>query len=157
MFCIRNFSPSELTQWDSIGEALEAAEIIPCHPTRCEHFHCAAWQENGVIGSEFFNHLQRPTSRAAELWAVGYRRPGAEHSPPSEFWPTPREFNDNLGMRGAPMTPQELRAAQEAAVEAAAGRQLTPHPHGLSGRITDAHDAKDEQLAVALTSAELSE
>jgi hypothetical protein len=53
------------------------------------------------------------------------------------------------------MTPEELQAAQDAAVEDVAGRDLEPHPNGLAGRVTDAHDAGDEQLAKALTDAEL--
>jgi len=33
----------------------------------------------------------------------------------------------------------ETRRAQDAAVAAAGDRHLVPHPHGLSGRVADAH------------------
>jgi len=65
----------------------------------------------------------------------------------------------------------ETQHAQDAAVEAAAGRQIHPEPGGLNGRAARAHDqaaaamaAGDidaaigaDQLAAALTSAALSE
>jgi hypothetical protein len=54
--------------------------------------------------------------------------------------------------KGTPMTPKELLRAQAAAI-AAAAPDLTPHPGGLPGRITDAHDAGDETLATALQAA----
>ena len=67
------------------------------------------------------------------------------------------------------MTPEELQAAQDAAVEVAADRQLTPHPGGVPGRVANAQtqaeqaiaagDIDDaigaEQLAAALTYAAL--
>ena len=45
------------------------------------------------------------------------------------------------------MTDEQLRAAQDAAVEAAGHRQLEPHPAGLPGRIKDADAAADAALA----------
>jgi len=65
----------------------------------------------------------------------------------------------------------ETRRVQDAAVEAAAGRELTPEPGGLNGRAVRAHDQAEaafdagdidtaigaEQLASALTSAALCE
>jgi hypothetical protein len=49
------------------------------------------------------------------------------------------------------------RVAQDAAVEAAAGRQVQPEPGGLAGRAARAHDAGDAALAKALTDAALAE
>lgn len=68
------------------------------------------------------------------------------------LWPAPSRFKPP---RGATVTPDDLQAAQDHAVEQAAGHTLTPHPHGLSGRVANAHDAGDEQLAQALTAAEM--
>ncbi|HEY1442268.1 MAG TPA: hypothetical protein VGF65_15950 [Mycobacterium sp.] len=45
------------------------------------------------------------------------------------------------------MTPDERLAAERAAVEAAAGRQLEPHPQGLPGRIRDAEARAGAALA----------
>ena len=47
----------------------------------------------------------------------------------------------------------ETQRAQDAAVDAAAG-ELTPHPHGLAGRVADAHD---EAEAAKLNGASLDE
>jgi hypothetical protein len=44
------------------------------------------------------------------------------------------------------MTPEQLRAAQDAAV-AAATADLTPHPGGLPGRVADAQAQAEEAMA----------
>jgi hypothetical protein len=59
-----------------------------------------------------------------------------------ELWAKPSIYNEPLGPRGAPMNP-ETRRAQDAAVEAAAGRELTPEPGGLNGRAARAHHDAD--------------
>jgi hypothetical protein len=48
--------------------------------------------------------------------------------------------------KGVPMTPQQLRAAQDTALKTN-GRQLKPHPRGLEGRVRDALD--DAELIAA--------
>ena len=48
--------------------------------------------------------------------------------------------------KGTPMTPKELLRLQAAV--AAAAPDLTPHPHGLPGRIADAHREAAEAIAV---------
>jgi hypothetical protein len=136
LMCIRNASTSELTQWDSIAEALEAAEILPCSG-HCENFHVAAWREHGVIGTEFVDRRRRPPTMAAQLLAAGYRRP--ESGLPVQHWRRPTILNEPLRPRGvAAMTP-ETRCDQDAAVDAAAGRKLTPEPGGLDGHAARAH------------------
>jgi hypothetical protein len=55
--------------------------------------------------------------------------------------------------KGTPMTPKELLRLQAAAIAEVGDRPMRPHPGGLAGRITDAHDAGDETLAAALQAA----
>ena len=69
------------------------------------------------------------------------------------------------------LTPAELQAAQDQAVDAAAGRTITPTPGGLAARAAAEHDAAakalnagdvdaaigHDQLAAALSAAELAE
>ena len=46
---------------------------------------------------------------------------------------------------------------QDDAIAQVGHRTMRPHPHGLAGRIADAHDDGDEALAKALTDAALCE
>ena len=59
------------------------------------------------------------------------------------------------------MTPDELRAAQDRAVEAAAGRTLEPTAGGVSARATAEHDAaataRNEAVGHEMTARALSD
>jgi len=121
---------------EEIPPALLEAGLLtrPCGG-KCQGHHTVLWVDQG--GRLHVRSSPRPVlSLADELAAVGYQRPGPRGTWPAD-WPTPSQYNEPLTQEAPPMTPETQRA-QDEAVAAAAGREVTPHPDGLPGRIADA-------------------
>jgi hypothetical protein len=81
----------QVTKCASIGDAIAAAETMPCKNRWCQSRHVVAWVEDGVWGAQIFDGRRR-RSLAAEL-AELYPRQGA--APPVEYWPTLEEVHDD--------------------------------------------------------------
>jgi hypothetical protein len=97
MMGIRSASMSEVTVWDSIAEALEAAEILPCYDRLCERWHVVAWQEHGVLGVEFVGSRPPPRDRTAAFAEAYPPHNSHDHLTTSPAtWPTPGRWNEPL-------------------------------------------------------------
>jgi hypothetical protein len=188
ILCIRgarHTNPSVITAWGTAEDALEADRRLyggSCG-RGCEGQHMRVWTTVGRLHVEQSVHTPPPKSRE-ELFEECYpvfevcgprntvRRvtPHTSYETSPKHWPTPSIYNRPLPPRGTPMNPETQRL-QDEAVEQVAHRPLVPHPHGLSGRVADAHDEAGaafdlgdidaaigaEMLADALTDAVLAE
>jgi len=153
LICHREQGCQTTTVWATPQEGREAlAELTdrPCDPL-CERRHSLTYTEPGRLTVLAGPHDPpvAPARLAAALRAAGYQRPppsgGRDGLYSPKDWPHPSRWNPKLG--GPTMTEDEHHAAVAAAVESAAGRELTPHPGGLSGRIRDAEARADAALA----------
>ena len=65
VLCVRARSISQLRTFDSLADAMHAAERLPCGHDRCSN-HVIAWREDGVIGTHSVM-APRPTALAEQL------------------------------------------------------------------------------------------
>ena len=183
IICIRDGgagNASQVLDWGTAEDAAEADRLLYGYPcgNGCVGNHLRIWTEPGKLHVVRSVHEPRPLNLAEELEQcyprlVNGRRvqPGAPTlSTTPSVWPTPSILNLPFPPRGMSMNPETLRA-QDAAVDAAAGRELTPEPGGLNGRAVRAHDEAEaafdigdidgafgaDMLAQALTNAALCE
>jgi hypothetical protein len=147
LLCLRIEScrEAELTRWDTLGEAREVAQWLPCGPA-CEFDHLIGWRTcTGRIRCEFCQADTRRNDLGAQLAAAGYHTPNSLIE--VQCWPAPPDFNRPLQPRRANMCGEQIQRALDRAVAEAADRRLTPHPGGLAGRIADATAEAAEAIA----------
>jgi hypothetical protein len=93
--CAKTGCASGLIEYDSLADAFDAAQVIPCSP-KCVGAHIVSWQEAGRVHAEFVGSQPAPPDLASALWACGYRRPGGLACTPPQFWPVPPTLNERL-------------------------------------------------------------
>jgi hypothetical protein len=143
--CLR--SPDDavvVIQWGSVEEAMAAAEAlydVPCR-LNCSGDHVLIWTDTVSVHTVRIGPPPKPLPLAVEL-AECYPSRFSHLTPSTDpaLWPTPSILNRPLqASRGAPMTADELRRAQDEAIAQVGDRQLVPEPGGLAGRVARAHD-----------------
>ena len=151
----------EIVRWKSLDEALAAArDLLDVHcGVRCKGRHVVVWTDEAGVHVRRASRPPPPPGRA-EAFVKAYPNRNIHDdfvSTPAR-WPRPSILNEPLDERGTAMTPEtRRRIEQDRAIEQTGHRAMRPHPGGLTGRLADAHDDGDEQLATALTDAALSE
>jgi hypothetical protein len=98
--CVRQKTRSEVTVWDCLSDALEAAEILPCSQNYCDWVHIVCWDQCERTFCEVFDAHPRPTL-AAELRQLYPRRlNGHVLANNPELWPRPTALNPPLQPTG---------------------------------------------------------
>jgi hypothetical protein len=171
VYCARQTEPhAPLRRWDSITDALDAAQVVPCDGL-CAGVHIVCWSQQGRMHAEVIDHHRRTYSRQREF-ELAYPRAAASRSP--EFWPTPASFNQPL--KEYPMTspqgltPEALQKLQDQAVRDAPGHyeevggagQAAFEDHDLARQLRRTGDPLDaisadghDQSAQAMVDSEL--
>ena len=148
--------PLQVLRWRNLAEARQATRDLyskRCRPA-CAKTHVLLWTDETTV------HVARigpppPTPSLADELAQCYPRCNSN----VERWPRPTVFNEQppTGVRAMDDEDiEELRRRQDAAF-LHNGKQMQPHPGGLPGRVQDAHDDHDEDLARWLTDALIAE
>src|ERR1700739_3192124 len=112
MYCARLRDHPDMTVWDSISAALDAAHIMPCGVS-CGGTHVVAWSEEGRTHAEIVDEHRRAHSRA-KLFDMAYPHHRPFDDVPLVLWDRPPELNEPL--RRPAMNDGELRRAQDEAV-----------------------------------------
>ena len=141
--------PVVIRMFDTAAEAAQALETPRCSSRGCQGHHVALVTRPGVMVIRSRSQ-QQPTTLEQEFRRAGYK-PIDDIENRSKYWATPPEFNQPLGARE--MAPETRKALQDQLIGDGPNRAMEPHPNGLSGRIIDAINDGDEQLASALTDA----
>jgi hypothetical protein len=96
LMCTKTGCASGLIEYDSLADAFDAAQVIPCSP-KCMGAHIVSWPEAGRVHAEFVGSQPAPPDLASALWAYGYRRPDGLACTPPQFWPSRRPtLNERL-------------------------------------------------------------